>query len=542
MAMPRTDAALTLPDLWLTIKPVPSAGFGVFVRDGPAAIALPANTVIGQYTGRAMRVADAESASEYQLAVSPPYSYIIDAASANRVDDLPPFVIDSAAAAAAATGTLTPDEQQTTWTRYINSIGGALGGHGSQNVEYVQGEDLLRLGGTATTYSVLPQAGMPSGDAKLLPGRVYVVTTRDIAPGEQLLVNYGDSYFAVSTAACVVQDVVDTQVRLKLLNKLAGVTGSHGRRATAARAILEQAANPASVLVETATGAAPDVVGMILRLMGGRVITHMYVQRNLTNDDDVREVLLRDATYALRGPANVGQTLGPQLQVYASHAAMVFGSDERKARSLIHRLGFTLHRNMYVRPVRPFAFATMPERFSSIQHVRDWGAIFDAVASVRPDYASRIDLAAPGIAFARFFDSLDKTASVAGLLVEQLEPGRYVAHAVALTDNVRNQHPLRAAAVLWDVIDALEAGNFAIVYADRGSMLAAGLKRASWQSNRLRNFFEFCGFVPPQQQQTRAVASLTRAMAGCSFTAAALAAAGPGPRQCTGPAPSARQS
>jgi hypothetical protein len=169
-APPQTDAAATLatsPFLAtraLIFVKTMTKGIGVVTMEN-----IEAGTLLGYYTGRI--VSNAPSAglsSAYVLDVAPPDApknapplFSIDASAADIDPTIQPLVLPHLGLA------FTTNEQQTSWTRYINSVNPEDSRY-SQNVDFV--------------YDVATN-------------RIRVVTRRKIYASEELLTEYGEGFF-----------------------------------------------------------------------------------------------------------------------------------------------------------------------------------------------------------------------------------------------------------------------------------------------------------------------------------------------------------
>lgn len=157
-------------------------------------IKIPAGTRLGQYRGRIIpieRARELGSRSAYVLEARPATGreeafYAIDAREDQRVDDLPTLTF-------VAGYQFTAEDQQPSWTRYINSIDPEQPAS-AQNVQFVFDER---------------------------DGRVYIDTIREILPGEEILTYYGKGFFYVNLSQVTYDSVSTPSARRQLYSQVA---------------------------------------------------------------------------------------------------------------------------------------------------------------------------------------------------------------------------------------------------------------------------------------------------------------------------------
>ena len=189
-APPDTDSARTL-----VTSPFPATRSLRFVRTltkGIGVVAtqdIPAGTLLGYSTGRIItNTTSAGLSSAYVLDVAAPNAapnapplFSIDASHANVDASVQPVVLPKLGLS------FTANEQQTTWTRYINSVNPEDARY-SQNVDFVYSPAM---------------------------NRVEVVTRRAVRASEELLTDYGERYLFGDGAADILPlgDLLKTEVR-----------------------------------------------------------------------------------------------------------------------------------------------------------------------------------------------------------------------------------------------------------------------------------------------------------------------------------------
>lgn len=359
----RIAAARTLPSAWLELRAVPGAGLGVFVRQdaprhdpAPGGLApgelapgefapgsvpgLPAGLVLGQYTGRATGSAPATLTSRYLLAVAPsarrrrarPW-YFIDADPAGppaaTAFDLPRGV--PGLAPDDARRSIGVDEQRPGWTLFLNSAGGtALGGQPA-NAEFITADAL-----GATAWRLPEQSGGETGTRFVsfqpAPGRVYVVTERPVAPGEQLLVEYGAQYWTVDEATAVIRDgdvLRPGELRAAMISVLRLGDAVWQLLPPPYESFVSSPGYVIRFLLDAPSNDALDVIGFLVALppaAPGQAAEHAIVRvelaPDLVNGRRLRELLLHDAAQSVRGQP------GARLVVDAAHADDVFGAGQ----------------------------------------------------------------------------------------------------------------------------------------------------------------------------------------------------------------------
>jgi len=171
---------------YLALRRTPdNRGLGVYAK-----LHVPAGTALGLYTGRVLFDEPADETNAYVVRVERDDGstrYFVDARPLEPLAaDAPPVSIGDDVAP------LARDEQQASWTRYINSIDPGDGER--QNVEFVVGAD----------------------------ARVHVVASRSIAPNAELLTDYGASFFLVDVDALVFEQVGDESAREESMFALVG--------------------------------------------------------------------------------------------------------------------------------------------------------------------------------------------------------------------------------------------------------------------------------------------------------------------------------
>jgi len=329
--------------MFLHLIDSPNKGIGVATK-----IFLSAGTYLGRYTGRALTTRNQDSTNSYIIAVrgvdTRPGD---DDDSDSDSDELPVYWIDGRNAnndptlvAVAVRGNefIEADEQQTNWTRYVNSVSPsdytnlAVLAKDPQNVEYVE-RNL----------------------------RVYLYTTRAISAGEELLVNYGESFFLVNFDDTVLIDARTAHIRGDVLRRrILNIVGYTEDKERIVANIVSNFSAPSSLytirfLYENDRRS--DVGVVIMYDTRIQFIASIEVQ----NWREIRARLMRtvmNRVYLLERDA-----VTAALNVFAGNDALAHEFGFHRV-----RLGGHDHAAFYARPVPQIAFAE-PHDYNDVRDV-----------------------------------------------------------------------------------------------------------------------------------------------------------------------------